>query len=483
MTVAEWQDAMSKVSEHGYAIPPEGLLRTLASQGEPRSALSDMDRSNRLFASLHEEFPVFRQRLPNEAPPSAEDQDRGVGVLRWLITEFREWSSPADPELERFVALVVVIQSCPWDSEAWFSFSGSLLFNAQLVERLQQMLASATVTIRIQDLRGNAKAEDATVTQLRAAGASKDWKTLLFMRRRIRNLVWPNSLIIQAVRYLYRHASSALVAGTSEIQDVSFVQQILESLTVEQSFQFASQTDNGLIQLMAIEIASENRQPRQTFSSEEERSLAGLLNQILLNEQNCSAFLALHNEHPSAYPSLQVPIGRALAVAPESALAAYVQSVGLSAPCNLADRQGASVCLAVFRSGANETGRKFLWEKAFQRWSSWRFDGAGRELLQPTFSELDYAVIGYLKECVDGSESSVQLSRVEAEINHIEQNWFRSITDLYTSRNRLLSRLQQFAHALNPASEDDWLAESPRYQPTGGESLYAALRFNVRGGL
>ena len=67
--------------------------------------------------------------------------------------------------------------------------------------------------------------------------------------------------------------------------------------------------------------------------------------------------------------------------------------------------------------------------------------------------------------------------------DHVQQNWFRTITDLYTSRNRLLSRLQQFAHALDTSSDENWLADSPRYQPTGGETLYAALRFSIRGGL
>jgi hypothetical protein len=389
----------------------------------------------------------------------------------------------SDPELGRFVALVVVLQSCPWDSAAWFSFEHVVLFNAELVERLQQMISSAKVTIQVQDFRGDAKAEDATLTQLIEAGATQDWKTLLFMRRRMRNMVLPNPLIIQAVRYLFRYSLPALLAATSEIQDVSYVQQILGSLTVDQALQFARQTENGLIHLVAIEIALQNNPQRQLLSGDEERSLADLLKCIMPNEQTWIAFLDLFNEHPSAYPSLQVPIGSALVLASDTALAAYVQSLRLSAPCNLQNRETVSVCLATFRNGADETRRRVLWEEAFRRWSSWGFDGAGTELLEATFSELDYAVIGYLKECIDGSEVRAQLLVIESEIDNVGQNWFRSITELYTSRNRLLSRLQQFAHALSPSSESHWLAERPRYQPTGGESLYAALRFSIRGGV
>jgi len=96
---------------------------------------------------------------------------------------------------------------------------------------------------------------------------------------------------------------------------------------------------------------------------------------------------------------------------------------------------------------------------------------------------MDYAIIGYLKECIVGSEARAQLSMIELEIKNVEQNWLRSTTELYIFRNRLLSRLQPFVHALDPSSEDNWLAESPRYHPAGGELLYAALLFSIRGGL
>ena len=287
------------------------------------------------------------------------------------------------------------------------------------------MLSTTKVTLKVQTLDGDGRADDESVAQLRAAGEIKDWKTLLISRRRMTNLMFPNLLIIQAVRYLYRHSPSALVAGTSEIQDASLVQQIVGALTVEQGFRFASQTDNGLIQLMALETAFEDRRLRQVLSGEQQRSLSDLLNSILTNEGTWSTFLALFYEYPSAYPSLQALIGSALAVATESALIAYVESVRLSAPCNLPNRQAVSVCLARFRNEANEPSRWFLWEKAFQRWSSWHFDGAGRELLEPTFSEMDYAIIGYLKECIVGSEAQAQLSMIESEIKNVEQNWFR----------------------------------------------------------
>jgi hypothetical protein len=482
MTFEEWQDGMSKASETGGTLAPEALLRTIEIQAEPIRALMDMDLNNNLFASLHEEYPFFMQRLPNKGPLPVEEQVRGIGVLRWLIEQFRGWSAVADPKLARFVALVVVIQSCPWNSTAWFSLDDKLLLNAELAERLREMLAAAKIEIRVHDATGDLRAEGATVAQLKTAESIADWKALVLIWRRMSHLMGPNSLLTQAVRYLYRHDPPALVRGTAGIQSIALAQQIVNSLTVEQAFHFASQTDNRLIQLMAIETAFEKRPRLQPFSGEEERSLGLLLQRIVLDEQAWSAFLGLYNEHPSAYPPVQPVIGTLLVLAPETALDAYVQSVDLSAPCNMADRQLVAVCLAIFRNSADEARQHRLWEKAFQRWNAWSFDGVGGYLLEPTLSELDYAVIGYLKECAERNESIAELGRLETELAPLEVKWFPTITDFYTARNRLMSRLQQYAHAAHTSSEQNWLAENPSYEPPGGATLYASLRFSLKGG-
>jgi hypothetical protein len=149
----------------------------------------------------------------------------------------------------------------------------------------------------------------------------------------------------------------------------------------------------------------------------------------------------------------------------------------------MSDRQLVAVCLAAFRAGGDDARRYRLWEKAFQRWSTWDFRGVDGLLFEPTLSELDYAVVGYLKECVERNESIAERERLEKDLALLEVKWFPTITDLYAARNQLMSRLQQYAHAAQATSEQNWLIESPRYLPSGSDTAYVSLRFSVKGGV
>jgi hypothetical protein len=481
VTFAEWKDAASKALEAGDVVPPEGLVRTLEVQADVNRSLTDIDQRRAVFESLHAEFPFFKRCLPGQPLVSEGETRRGTGVLRWLIEQFREWSLSGDPDLRSFAALVVIIQSCPWDSNAWFQLRHDVLFNAELVQRLQNVIAKVRVETRVMDSRGDAIAADATLAQIYDAESQADWKALLQIRRRTGYLGQQNSLITEAVRYLYRHDPTALVAGVAGIRTLAFVPQVLNALTVEQSFDLAGQSDNQLIQLMAIETTFDIRPRHQTFSEAEEVSLRALLERTARDQQAWLTFLQLYIEQPSAFPVLQPVIGAALISAPETALDAYVDCIKLSTPCNVQDRQLVALCLQIFRNGSNFERRQRLWKRAFERWKNWSFDGVEGSLIDPVLSELDYAVVGYLKECDETGISAAELRRIEAELIPLENRWFPTAVDLYTARNRLMSRLQPYAHAIDPSSEEGWLAANAAYRPAVSATPYASLRYSIRG--
>ncbi|GGG87510.1 hypothetical protein GCM10011585_34510 [Edaphobacter dinghuensis] len=101
--------------------------------------------------------------------------------------------------------------------------------------------------------------------------------------------------------------------------------------------------------------------------------------------------------------------------------------------------------------------------------------------MEPTLSELDYAVVGYLKECDETGISRAELVRIESELASLETRWFTTAVDLYTTRNRLMSRFQPYAHATDPSSQQGWLMGSASYRPDVCATLYASLRYSVKG--
>jgi hypothetical protein len=96
-------------------------------------------------------------------------------------------------------------------------------------------------------------------------------------------------------------------------------------------------------------------------------------------------------------------------------------------------------------------------------------------------SALDYAVVGYLKECGETGLALTELQRIERELISLETRWFTTSVNLYTARNLLMSRLQPYAHAINPSSEQCWLTANTSYWPPVSAMLYASLRYSIKG--
>jgi hypothetical protein len=477
MTLEQWRNAMLVASEPGEPIVPITLLQAVEREADPVSALMDWDLSSGFFSRLQEEFRFFARLLPTDGPLPPEDLAQGIAVLRWLIEQFRGWRAASDPKLTLLTTLVVVVQSCAWDSNGWFQLDEKLLGNAQLSEKLASLLSNAKTDFQIRTIASGASEEGFVLDQLREAERKADWTTLLPSLRRMNLFVRANPLIVLAVQYLYRHDLAALVRAARDIDRAGVAQSVAESLSVEQRFQLAIDSGNSWLQLLSLETALHGRTRRSSFSGEEEQKLSALLQRMAENGQVWFSLLSIYNARPAAYPALQKPLGTALRAIPEAGLEAYVRSLSLSVPCDMSNRQQASACLETFRSGANADHRRFLWAIAFQRWSEWNFGSAAGEYVgKPTLSELDFAVVGHLKEGLTPGECIEEQRRIESELPLIECKWFRTVSDLKTAWNRLISRIQPYAHAMRRGSESGWLAESPNYRPTGSDNLYVSLR-------
>ena len=100
--------------------------------------------------------------------------------------------------------------------------------------------------------------------------------------------------------------------------------------------------------------------------------------------------------------------------------------------------------------------------------------------MEPTLSELDYAVVGYLKQCDETGISAAEQRSIEAELTSLETRWFPTAMDFYTARNQLMSRFQPYAHAIHPSSEQGWLVAKASYRPAVSATLYASLRYSIK---
>jgi hypothetical protein len=98
--------------------------------------------------------------------------------------------------------------------------------------------------------------------------------------------------------------------------------------------------------------------------------------------------------------------------------------------------------------------------------AEWGFDRANpnQQLTAINWSDLDYAVVGYARECMDEAARNSTMNCIRAELQTLEHSWHASFTDILSCWNRLLSQFQPYAHATFIANTaEDWMPEIRTY--------------------
>jgi hypothetical protein len=227
-------------------------------------------------------------------------------------------------------------------------------------------------------------------------------------------------------------------------------------------------------------------QRQKTLNSKERDLLSSLFLQITENDINWLKWMTVFNRYPLRYPGLQPALGRALALASESALQSYIDSIKLS-PDRQGSRDAVAVCLAEFRATATQRQQQLLWTMAFCRWSSWNFNEANPEqhAFQIGWSELDYAVVSYAVDCLEAEGRMQAQKNIFDRLSVLDNQWHDSVTDCITAFNRLLSALQPYAHAevvtANGLTTSRDLLPLKPYLPTDIQNnRYLRLMYSVR---
>ena len=88
-----------------------------------------------------------------------------------------------------------------------------------------------------------------------------------------------------------------------------------------------------------------------------------------------------------------------------------------------------------------------MWATAHQVWSDWGYgkhegDGA---MFAPAACALDFPVVMYYAS-LQIHDRLAEESKLQEAIKTVEQEWFNSLTELVTERNRLKSRLRLVQH-------------------------------------
>ncbi len=462
--------AVRDAAQDGEIAAPSGLIAAIAGLENSLQALQDTDQAREVFDAFDKEFGFIRfSFMDNRGSPKAQiqpaDQLRYASLLRWLIRELRTWRQADDPRHAKLVAIFVVAQMSDSNSGLWDLLPDEIGENIDLLDYVKSVIASFAVTFNARPGTQVPIWESEAVEAFMRADAEGDWVTVIRGWEQFRyQLFFANTLQIQAVRLLYRFSFARLIDGLATLRQAPVAMQLAGVLAIEQRLRLAIGSDNPHVQIAAMYRTLTDDRRRQTLTDRDR----DLVTELLLKVGNDTSRWEEWMKVFIRYPDLQVPLGQALAKIPKAAIDGYVNSIWLFPKLIQFDASRRSVveCLREFRAHASPKRRRALWICAHERWLHWDFNRAdpNQHLTAINRSDLDYAIVGYARECMDEAGREAALNAIRAEAQTLEHHWHGSFTDILTSWYRLVTRFQPYAHAAYVAvNDEDWLAEPRVY--------------------
>lgn len=474
-------DLVALARAPGTETPPTELLDAVKALPQPELVWSGEANLHNLFLAVGENGNLA---LAIAQFTHARDAniDPLVELIRWTRNTIANWSAASDPEARSLIAAFIVIQLA----------GGRLLLDALANEiRGNSGLATALAErfYRLSFLLTASPGdpvpiwEAEAVDSFLAAETAMDWEGVTLGWRQlgiVQQFISIQKLMARTLN-IGRRDLLLKIVGTYSGSLMALL--VAEALSVEDSLSLARDSANEYVRFAALAHALERTRPHPRFSPEIKQIVTALLIDIAANTERWSAWMAVFNRYPTRYPPLQIPLGRALAAVSDEAREAYVASLELTAtpPDYQYSRPQIADCLREFRAVASPAQRHALWKSAFDRWSAWDFGSATSEhMMQIAGSTIDYAVMGYIMECLDATERASAVTQLEGRISSLPDAWHKSFTDFISDHNRLMSRLQPYACAGQLADGDDWLRLCMTSSTANGSITYQNLYYSVR---
>lgn len=471
--------AIAKSTRPGPVEPPNSVLAVVEAKSDPLNSISSWDASNELFHAIRSQF-GFVELVRRGTPLSGEEFDKFAGLLRWVIREGADWTASADPSFTKLVALFVVGQFVTTEANFWCNVPDDFMPSDGLLAALEGMIAGIRTSFTTRGLVAPIWELEA-VDEFEKADVKNDWIGIARGWRMIEGGLSPSMAIVQATHCLNRFAPERLVKAVSCLRQTGSVISIVQSLTPNAALRLGASSNNHHVQFAATFISASLRSNRQPFSDSSKISLVNILESVSKDSPRWAAWMHVFNLFPSRFPELQTPLGCALVNASDIALQAYVDAISLRCS-GQGTRSSIADCLRAFRERASVSQRKALWNLAYKRWSLWRFglNGASESLNNISRCELDYAVAGYVVECLDKDQRQQMIASLIEKLKTVEDNWHVETTGCLSEWNAVLSELQPLLLATSiEGTAADWVDETPtmRLPFDPDKEVYLTLKY------
>ena len=410
--------------------------------------------------------------VPQSSEVPAVIADDLMGRFGWLISTLREWSEANDTDARRLYGALAV--AAIWDREGnlWNAIRDILPSPDNLIASFERILGSRQIQAQI--LPAAPLWEREHLENMLDADRNEDWARLaeIVDAFRLPNM---DAVFAQAARALWTIEPRRLISVYAGCSSWLEVTSLLSALRLVDALHVAAEIISARARFSVLDLIA-NRRPGE-LSSEEQNALRTLFIAAAEDETDWPGIMRAFNRYPVRYPSMQQPLGQALAEMSPTAIRAYVDSIELNG--NNSSRQTIAICLDEFRRHASAEQRCVLWERAYERWDAWGFGlDEDKNLMQPALSVIDYAVIGWLLECAPEGFIESHVSGFDVQLQEIDTEWYASVTKFKSRVNSSLSRYLLFERAKDMDGESqDWLASVQQNLTVELTNNYAKARF------
>lgn len=477
----ELAEIVREAEQPGEIVAPAELVTSLSKLDDPINALQHDEQAHELFAAFNKDFGFIQAARFARKPLQASDKTRCAALMRWMIQQLRQWRSPNDSRCRTLAAVFIAAQIFDADNRLWTLLPDDIGDNNDLFAYLNGLLGTFAVVFATRGAKAPIWESDA-VQDFQKADAVGDWLAII-RGWQLFPPFFAGVTQTQAVRCLYRYGVQLLVEAVVGLRRTPAAMQVAGILTVEQRLRLAVASDNPYVQLASVYRTLADRPVPKSLAPGDQKLMTQLLLKVTNDIPRWLAWMHMFNAYPFHYPALQASLAETLAVGPNSALEAYVNSILLvkMEP----GRQSVAACLRVFRVKASPERRAALWALANDRWRAWDFTKAdpSQHLTTIARSELDYAIVGYASECMNEAERTKAVTEIGLQMFALDDEWHISFVDMFTSWNRLLSQFQPYAHAIGVSgTEVDWLCEVQKtYWPFDQKQQpYLMMKYRVQ---
>lgn len=472
--------AMEKATQPGLVEAPDALVAAIEAHADPMQALSDWDARDEIFGAIRSRFSFVDFVRTNDELPNDKDFDKLTGLLRWIIREGAAWDSSADPRRIRLIAVFVASQFITVGTNFWAIAPNGFKPNDELLAALEGMITSMKMSFTTRGLSPPIWELEA-VERFEKADTESDWIGIAQGWRLIQDGFFPGIAVAQAAQCLDRFSPQRLAQAVSNLRQTAPIMSVILSLTPLAALRLGAESTNHHVQFASAYGAVSSRVNRESLDDMSKAFLIQILETVSKDTPRWISWMRVFNFIPSHFPELQVPLGCALANADNAALQAYIDAISLHGS-GQHTRFAVVDCLRTFRDKAEVKKRRILWNLAYQRWTSWRFglNEAGQNLIKIARCELDYALVGYIVECLDDAQRQHMLASFIRRLETVEDTWHPGITDCISEWNAVLSEMQPLCLAMNIADpEADWIDQGAtmRLPFDPDKEIYVILKY------